>query len=258
MDAPLRPSARMPIRAPEVAAGTPRAAAVALRSRNDRASERSLRSRPRSNTEDPMRYPGPFTSPPPANATCPPPAALRTPVAPRSVTDTPPSRPRSAPCARRAAHALGWRFMNGPGCVRAVSLLLLVASLGSLFVGRSAQTLPLYAARTGNLCGQCHFDPNGGGPRNDYGFMFARNRHSLDADTTGAWKDLNLTNKIGENMPVYIGVNQRFMLITNTSSQSDSLDRAGFFNMESAIYLTFKPHDKLTLVYSRDGFNSDP
>src|ERR1044072_6958765 len=81
--------------------------------------------------------------------------------------------------------------------VRVIPPLLLVVALGSLLVARNARTLPLYAARTGNMCAQCHFDPNGGGPRNDFGFMFARNRHSVEADTTGAWKDLGLTNKIG-------------------------------------------------------------
>ena len=141
--------------------------------------------------------------------------------------------------------------------VRAVSLLLPVAALGSLLLSRGAHTLPLYAARTGNMCAQCHFDPNGGGPRNDFGFMFARNRHSLETDTTGAWKDLNLTNRIGDAMPVYIGLNQRFMLLANTSSKSDSLDRFGFFNMENAIHITFKPHERLTLVYSRDAFSVD-
>src|SRR5437867_9143454 len=114
--------------------------------------------------------------------------------------------------------------------VRAV-FALLTASLGVLALSRSAHPLPLYAARTGNMCVQCHFDPNGVGPRNDFGFMFARNRHSVEADSTGAWKDLELTNKIGDTMPVYIGVNQRFMLITNTSIHSDSLDRFGFFDM---------------------------
>ena len=31
----------------------------------------------------------------------------------------------------------------------------------------------------------CHFDPNGGGPRNDFGFAFARNRHSLEPEPEG-------------------------------------------------------------------------
>src|SRR5437879_9651526 len=106
--------------------------------------------------------------------------------------------------------------------LRAVAVALPLISLGTLVWPRGGGTLPLYAARTGNMCAQCHFDPNGGGPRNDFGFMFARNRHSLETDTTGAWKDLNLTNRIGDAMPVYIGLNQRFMLLANTSSKSDS------------------------------------
>src|SRR6266487_4075633 len=60
-------------------------------------------------------------SPPPADAICPDPpaagarAALRDPVAPRRVTDTPASRPGPAPCARRASRDLGCRLMNRPG-----------------------------------------------------------------------------------------------------------------------------------------------
>ena len=60
--------------------------------------------------------------------------------------------------------------------LRAVPVLLVLASLTLLFAPRRAVTLPLYAARTGLKCQNCHFDPNGGGPRNDFGFMFARNR----------------------------------------------------------------------------------
>jgi len=141
--------------------------------------------------------------------------------------------------------------------IRVFPLLLLAISLGTLLAAKRAQTTPQWAARTGNLCGQCHFDPNGGGPRNDYGFMFARNRHSTEPEVDPSpWKDLNLTNKIGETMPVYIGLNQRFMLLTNTTTESDSLDRFGFFAMENSIHLAFQPHDKLTLVYSRDAFSS--
>ena len=38
--------------------------------------------------------------------------------------------------------------------------------------------------------------------------MYARNRHSLEADTSGAWKDLNLSNRVSDAMPVYFGVNR--------------------------------------------------
>jgi len=141
--------------------------------------------------------------------------------------------------------------------LRAVPVLLLLLSLSFLFLPRKADTVPLYAARTGLLCSNCHFDPNGGGPRNDFGFMFARQQHSLTPeDSTSKWASLDLTNRIGDRMPVYISVNQRFMAITNSTFQSDSLDRFGFYNMESSLHIAFQPHERLTLVYSRDGFDS--
>jgi len=140
--------------------------------------------------------------------------------------------------------------------IRAVPLVLLIVSVVALLSTRGGESVPLYAARTGLLCQNCHFDPNGGGPRNEFGFAFAKNRHSLDADTSGMWKDLSLVNRVGDNFPLYLGLNQRFMLIANTTVKSDSLDRAGFFDMENAFYLTFVPHARLSLVYSRDGFDA--
>jgi hypothetical protein len=141
--------------------------------------------------------------------------------------------------------------------LRLTLLLLLVAPLVALLSWRSAETVPLYAARTGNLCTQCHFDANGGGPRNEFGFMFARNRHSLEPEGEGSpWQDLNLVNKVGESMPLYFGINQRFMLLANSTVENDSLDRFGFFNMENSIHMAFQPHQALTLVYSRDAFSS--
>ena len=105
------------------------------------------------------------------------------------------------------------------------------------------------------MCQSCHFDPNGGGPRNEFGFAFARNRHALAPDTTGEWKDLNIANRVGDAMPVYFGVNQRFMLLSNAGEVGNPAERAGFFNMENALYVVFQPHPRLTLVYSRDAFN---
>jgi hypothetical protein len=144
--------------------------------------------------------------------------------------------------------------------LRVVPAVLLLASIASLTLHRGAETVPLYAARTGNLCQQCHFDPNGGGPRNDYGFAFARNRHSLEADpdTTSMWHDLDLTNRVGEKMPLYIGANQRFMLLSNNTKTIKGADRLGFFNMENAIHFAFQPHPRLTLVYSFDAFSEGP
>jgi hypothetical protein len=141
--------------------------------------------------------------------------------------------------------------------IRSVPVILLAASLAALFGARRGESVPLYAARTGLLCQNCHFDPNGGGPRNDFGFAFAKNRHRIEPeDSTSAWKDLTLTNRVGDNFPLYFGVNQRFMAIANTTVKSDSLDRAGFYSMENSLHMAFQPHAKLTLVYSRDGFDA--
>lgn len=139
--------------------------------------------------------------------------------------------------------------------IRAGSLVLALAVVLSLLRPGASRGLPLYAARQGLMCQSCHFDPNGGGPRNDFGFMYARNRHSLEADTSGAWKDLNLSNRVSDAMPVYFGVNQRFMLLSNANQTQPQPERAGFFNMENALYVTFQPHPRLTMVYSRDAFN---
>lgn len=140
--------------------------------------------------------------------------------------------------------------------LRAAPVILLMVSLATLFAARRAQTVPLYAARTGLLCQNCHFDPNGGGPRNDFGFAFAKNRHSITPEGEGSpFADLTLTNRVGDNFPLYIGINQRFMAIANTTAQSDSFDRAGFYSMENAFHMAFQPHPRLTLVYTRDGFD---
>ena len=45
------------------------------------------------------------------------------------------------------------------------------------------------------------------------------------------------------------------MLLSNANVVSSPAARAGFFNMENALYMTFQPHPRLTLVYSRDAFN---
>lgn len=147
--------------------------------------------------------------------------------------------------------------------VRGVSWFLLFLAVllpaAFLFTPRTGETVPLYAARNGLLCQTCHFDPNGGGPRNEFGFAFARNRHKLTPeDSSSHWANLQVGNRVGESMPLYVGVNQRFMLFANGETNGIGLARLGFFNMENEIHLAFQPHDMLTLVYTIDGFAPVP
>ena len=146
--------------------------------------------------------------------------------------------------------------MDSP--VRAVPLLLVAASVASLLcIASPGEGIPLYAARQGLKCQNCHFDPNGGGPRNEFGFAYARNRHSTEAETQGAFKDLNLVNKVSDSFPLYLGVNQRLMSLADDAGDNIlGLDRFGFYSMETAIHMAFQPHPRLTLVYTQDGFAS--
>lgn len=138
--------------------------------------------------------------------------------------------------------------------IRLAGFALLVAVVANVAFAPRGITVPLYAARTGLMCQSCHFDPNGGGPRNEFGFMFEKNRHTISADTTGEWKDLELTNRVSDTFPLYFGVNHRFMLLADQLRSSHGPETTGFYDMESALYMVFQPHPKLTLVYSRDGF----
>jgi hypothetical protein len=142
--------------------------------------------------------------------------------------------------------------------LRVVPGLIILAALAPLFlVPTLGKSTPLYAARTGLACANCHFDPNGGGPRNAFGFAFAKNRHSTDAETDGMFKDLDLTNKVSEQLPLYFGVNSRLMaLADDASNPPDGFDRFGFFQMETQLHMAFQPHPRLTLAYTTDGFGT--
>ena len=146
--------------------------------------------------------------------------------------------------------------------LRVVPVLIVLAALAPLFlVPTTGKSTPLYAARTGLACVNCHFDPNGGGPRNAFGFAFAKNRHSTDAETDGAFKDLDLTNKVSEQLPLYFGVNSRLMMLADDARDPpDGADRFGFFQMETQLHMAFQPHPRLTLEYTTDGFgaHNDP
>jgi len=110
--------------------------------------------------------------------------------------------------------------------------------------------LPLYATRQGQACATCHFDPQGGGPRNDFGFQFEKNRHMMTPDTTAKWADLVLANKIGDAL--YFGTNmrQQYTLVKEDGSSSAAVST--FFPMQGALYATFAPHPNLTITLNHD------
>lgn len=139
--------------------------------------------------------------------------------------------------------------------IRLIALFLVAAPVVAFLGTRDAETVPLYSSRSGLMCQNCHFDPNGGGPRNAFGFAYARNRHELEPEPEGSpWKDLDLTNKVSDTFPLTFGVNQRFMLLTNNTESYDGIDRLGFFNMENSLQFAFQPHQRLSLVYAWDAF----
>jgi hypothetical protein len=68
---------------------------------------------------------------------------------------------------------VGAAALASAACIAAVA-----ATLGP----RPAHALPKYARRTGLACGQCHVNPEGGGPRNAFGRAFAANGHHLPGE----------------------------------------------------------------------------
>ena len=63
-----------------------------------------------------------------------------------------------------------------------VPAVLLLSSIASLLLARRGETVPLFAARQGLMCGTCHFDPNGGGPRNEFGFAVSQGGNMVSLD----------------------------------------------------------------------------
>ncbi|MEP7028566.1 MAG: hypothetical protein ABI960_08215 [Candidatus Eisenbacteria bacterium] len=131
-----------------------------------------------------------------------------------------------------------------------IAVLACAATIATLAIVPRAQALPLYAARQGLPCATCHFDPQGGGPRNEFGFLYEKNRHALTPDV-GRWADLVLSNKLGDAL--YFGTNlrQQYTFVHDLGAPSAS-DVSTLFPMQGALYVTFAPHPNLTLTYNRD------
>lgn len=122
-----------------------------------------------------------------------------------------------------------------------LSVLLLAAAAGP------ASALPLYASREGAKCVSCHFDPNGGGIRNDFGFSYARNRHSMDPEDR--WADLEVNPQL--NDWIRLGLDTRMTYIaSHTQGDESTLSTSTFFPMQANLRVAVTPIDHLSIVGS--------
>lgn len=130
-------------------------------------------------------------------------------------------------------------------------LALVALAIGLAIVGaRPVFPLPTYAARTGLDCRSCHFDPNGGGPRNGLGFMFAKQRHDLTPDPDPRWAQLPASNKIGDAL--FVGTNTRLIYLGTRLKGDDGVQASTFFQMQGALDVVLQPHPNLAIVMVRD------
>jgi hypothetical protein len=137
--------------------------------------------------------------------------------------------------------------LRGRGPLFVLGLLLACWAAGA---GTPGFTLPMYAARTGNECRACHFDHNGGGPRNSLGYLFERQRHDLTPDPDTTWAQIPSTNRIGD--AVYLGTNTRLLYLYSKQAGSNATDLSSFFQMQGALDVTLQPHPNLSIVMVRD------
>jgi hypothetical protein len=115
---------------------------------------------------------------------------------------------------------------------------------------RPVYPLPTYAARTGLECRSCHFDPNGGGPRSGFGYLFEKQRHDLTPDPDTLWAQIPATNRIGDVLS--LGTNTRLLYLYTRPQGQNSADLSTFFQMEGALDFTLELHPNLTVVMVRD------
>jgi hypothetical protein len=127
---------------------------------------------------------------------------------------------------------------------------LLVAA--SLLAGLPSpgRAMPLYATRQGLTCATCHFDPQGGGARNEFGFLYEKNRHDLAPDV-GKWADLVLANKVGDALYFGTSLRQQYTYVHDVGAPAGN-DVSTFFPMQGAFNIVFAPHPNLTILYDRD------
>ena len=138
------------------------------------------------------------------------------------------------------------RWFPSPVASLAFGLVLALAGLPPS--PRPAGAMPLYAARQGLPCKACHFDPQGGGARREFGFLYERNRHDLTPEER--WADIGLSNKLGDAL--YFGTNLRQQYTYAHEVGSGETGVSTFFPMQGALYVVFAPLPQVTAQYNRD------
>lgn len=125
---------------------------------------------------------------------------------------------------------------------RLLGLLLITAAA----VATPAEALPLYASREGRNCTTCHFDPNGSGMRNDFGFNYGKNRHSMGEEER--WSNVTVDPQLNEW--IRLGMDTRIMYVASHRDGASNLATSTFFPMQGALRVAITPHDYLTVVGS--------
>ena len=126
------------------------------------------------------------------------------------------------------------------------TLAAVVAALPLLPAAASA--LPLYSTRQSLPCKACHFDPQGGGARREFGFLYERNRHDLTPEER--WADIGLSNKVGDAL--FFGTNLRQQYTYARQLGTGETGVSTFFPMQGAFYAVFAPFSQVTAQYNRD------
>lgn len=135
-----------------------------------------------------------------------------------------------------------------------VPLALVLGPLLTLFA-RPAAGLPLYASREGATCVTCHVDPNGGGIRNEFGFVYDRNRHSTEPEER--WSGVTVDPKL--NDWITLGLDVRILyLAQHLNGAGHTLTTSSFFPMQGQVNLAVMPHEHLTLVASHGMVVDEP
>ena len=115
-----------------------------------------------------------------------------------------------------------------------------------------ARALPLYASREGAKCASCHFDPNGGGMRNEFGFSYDKNRHSMEEETKFGNIDVNPQL----NDWIRLGVDMRMTYIADDFKNGS--DAWAFFPMQANVRFAVTPFEHLAVVGSHGITVDDP